>query len=202
MRVNADFDQRVVSRPEDQHWIASPLAGVDRIMLDRVGGEVARATSIVRYAPGSHFSAHTHGGGEEFVVLDGVFSDEHGDYPAGSYVRNPIGTAHAPHSRDGCTNFLKVPPVRGGRSQAEGDPPRSGGLSAWQRSRPERVRSPRLGHRTGRAGALAARCPLRPAPSPGRRGDPGARRHSPGRARPLSRRQLDQEPGRFGGRAL
>jgi anti-sigma factor ChrR (cupin superfamily) len=84
MRVNADFDQRVVSRPEDQHWIASPLAGVDRIMLDRVGGEVARATSIVRYAPGSHFSAHTHGGGEEFVVLDGVFSDEHGDYPAGS----------------------------------------------------------------------------------------------------------------------
>lgn len=69
-------------------------------MLDRMGDEVARATSIVRYAPGSEFSPHTHDGGEEFIVLEGVFQDEHGDYPAGTYVRNPPTTAHRPRSAD------------------------------------------------------------------------------------------------------
>ena len=78
MRLNADFNERVVLRPEDREWVASPMAGVDRQMLDRIGEEVARATSIVRYAPESYFSEHTHGGGEEFFVLEGVFSDEHG----------------------------------------------------------------------------------------------------------------------------
>jgi hypothetical protein len=77
-------------------------------MLDRMGGEVARATSIVRYAPHSHFSPHTHGGGEEFLVLDGVFQDEHGDYKAGSYVRNPPSSRHTPGSEPGCTIFVKL----------------------------------------------------------------------------------------------
>lgn len=108
MRINADFDQRVVIRPGDTEWVASPMPGVERQMLDRIGGEVARATSLVRYAPDSYFSAHTHGGGEEFLVLEGVFSDEHGDYPAGTYVRNPIGSSHTPHSREGCTIFVKL----------------------------------------------------------------------------------------------
>src|SRR6516165_7170873 len=57
--------------------------------VHRIGDEVARATSVVRYAPKSRFSAHIHGGGEEFLVLDGVFQDEHGDFPVGSYIRNP-----------------------------------------------------------------------------------------------------------------
>lgn len=108
MKLNADFDRRVVIRPEDRTWVPSPMVGVERQMLDRVGGEVARATTIVRYAPGSRFSAHTHGGGEEFLVLEGTFSDEHGDYPAGSYVRNPIGSSHAPHSDEGCTILVKL----------------------------------------------------------------------------------------------
>ncbi len=108
MRLNADFSERVVLRPEDRDWVASPMKGVDRQMLDRIGEEVARATSIVRYAPESYFSEHTHGGGEEFFVLEGVFSDEHGDYPAGSYVRNPIGSKHTPHSKEGCTIFVKL----------------------------------------------------------------------------------------------
>ena len=77
-------------------------------MLDRIGDEVARATSIVRYAPGSRFSKHGHELGEEFLVLDGVFSDESGDYPTGSYVRNPPGSSHAPHSDDGCVIFVKL----------------------------------------------------------------------------------------------
>ena len=84
------------------------MAGVQRRKLDRIGDEVARATSLVKYAPQSYFSPHTHGGGEEIFVLDGVFSDEHGDYPAGTYIRNPIGTSHKPHSEDGCVIFVKL----------------------------------------------------------------------------------------------
>jgi anti-sigma factor ChrR (cupin superfamily) len=108
MRVNADFNARVVLTPGDRTWVASPMPGVERQMLDRIGGEVARATSLVRYAPGSRFAEHRHPGGEEFLVLDGVFSDESGDYPAGSYVRNPIGSGHAPHTVPGCTIFVKL----------------------------------------------------------------------------------------------
>lgn len=108
MELNADFDTRVVVHSDDLEWVASPMPGVDRRMLDRIGGEVARATSIVRYAPGSAFSEHTHTGGEEFIVLDGVFQDEHGDFPAGTYVRNPPTTAHTPGSAPGCTIFVKL----------------------------------------------------------------------------------------------
>ncbi|MBY4894030.1 cupin domain-containing protein [Rhodobacteraceae bacterium N5(2021)] len=108
MDLNADFSQRVVVHSDQLDWVASPMPGVDRRMLDRIGGEVARATSIVRYAPGSQFSAHTHTGGEEFIVLEGVFQDEHGDYPAGTYVRNPPTTSHTPGSAEGCTIFVKL----------------------------------------------------------------------------------------------
>ena len=108
MQINSDFSQRVVIRPEQYQFIDSPLAGVSRVMLDRVGAEVARATSIVRYAPGAGFSAHTHDGGEEILVLEGVFSDEHGDYPVGTYLRNPPGTRHQPFSLGGCTLLVKL----------------------------------------------------------------------------------------------
>lgn len=108
MKINADFSERVVINTNDMVWVPSPMAGVDRKMLDRIGEEVARATSIVRYAPESHFAPHIHWGGEEFLVLEGVFSDEHGDYPAGTYVRNPIGSKHTPFSEDGCTILVKL----------------------------------------------------------------------------------------------
>lgn len=108
MEINANFDAPVTVHTKDLVWQASPMAGVDRLMLDRVGAEVARATSIVRYAKGSAFAEHTHSGGEEFVVLDGVFQDEYGDYPAGTYVRNPVGTHHIPRSDPGCTIFVKL----------------------------------------------------------------------------------------------
>ena len=108
MHVNADFDARVLVHAERMDWVPSPMAGVERRMLDRIGGEVARATSIVRFAPGSAFSAHTHAGGEEFLVLDGVFQDEHGDFPVGSYVRNPPTSSHTPASQPGCTIFVKL----------------------------------------------------------------------------------------------
>ena len=85
------------------------MPGVDRMMLDRVGDEVARATSLVRYAPGSTFSPHTHAGGEEILVLEGTFGDEHGLYPAGTYIRNPIGSSHTPHvGARGALIFVKL----------------------------------------------------------------------------------------------
>lgn len=108
MQIRSDFTQRTVLRPGEESFVPSPLPGVTRLMLDREGGEVARATTIVRYEPGSHFSSHDHAAGEEFLVLDGVFSDEHGDYPAGTYVRNPPGSSHAPSSKEGCTLFVKL----------------------------------------------------------------------------------------------
>ncbi|MGB3315613.1 MAG: cupin domain-containing protein [Albidovulum sp.] len=108
MHINADFTRRVVLRAGQIDWLASPMAGVERRPLDRIGGEVARATTIVRFAPGSAFSAHTHGGGEEYIVLDGVFQDEMGDFPTGSYVRNPPTSRHTPASAPGCTIFVKL----------------------------------------------------------------------------------------------
>lgn len=108
MLINADFAKRAVVHASGVDWVPSPVPGVDRKMLDRVGGEVARATSIVRYAPGSRFPAHTHGGGEEFLVLEGVFQDEFGDYPADSYIRNPPTSRHTPGSAPGCTIFVKL----------------------------------------------------------------------------------------------
>ena len=108
MEINADFSKRVVVHSRELEWRPSPMKGVERRMLDRIGGEVARATTIVRYAPDSKFSAHTHTGGEEFIVLDGVFQDEHGDFPVGTYVRNPPTTSHTPGSDEGCTIFVKL----------------------------------------------------------------------------------------------
>ncbi len=108
MELNADFSKSAIVHSDQIEWLASPMAGVDRRMLERIGDEVARATTIVRYAPDSKFSAHVHSGGEEFIVLDGVFQDEYGDYPAGSYIRNPPTSSHTPGSAQGCTIFVKL----------------------------------------------------------------------------------------------
>jgi anti-sigma factor ChrR (cupin superfamily) len=109
MHLNADFSQRVVVRPADYSWVDSPMPGVERMMLDRIGDEVARATSLVRYAPHSIFSEHVHGGGEEFFVLDGEFGDEHELYPAGTYARNLIGSKHSPRvGEQGALIFVKL----------------------------------------------------------------------------------------------
>ena len=108
MLLNADFSRPALVIPTEDDWVCSPESGVDRLMLDRIGDEVARATSLVRYAAGSSFREHLHAMGEEFLVLDGIFSDEHGDYPTGTYVRNPPGSRHSPASRDGCRILVKL----------------------------------------------------------------------------------------------
>jgi anti-sigma factor ChrR (cupin superfamily) len=108
MKIAADFSKREIVHSANLPWRDSPMAGVSRRPLDRVGDEVARATTVVRYAPGSQFSPHIHSGGEEFVVLEGVFQDEHGDYPADSYVRNPPQSSHTPGSEAGCVILVKL----------------------------------------------------------------------------------------------
>ena len=108
MNINADYSQKVVINHHDLSWVASPEPGIERRMLDRLGDELAKATSIVLYQPGSKFQTHTHEFGEEILVLEGVFSDETGDYPAGTYIMNPPGSSHAPFSESGCTLFVKL----------------------------------------------------------------------------------------------
>lgn len=108
MLINADFSLRATVTPTDYRWVASPQPGVERVMLDRVGEEIARATSLVRYARNSSFPSHQHPGGEEILVIEGVFSDEQGDYPAGWYLRNPPGSSHSPRSRQGAVILVKL----------------------------------------------------------------------------------------------
>ncbi|QAX29429.1 cupin domain-containing protein [Leisingera sp. NJS204] len=108
MRINAVFTKRAAVHFDETPWVASPAPGVERKMLDRVGEEVARATTIVRFAPGSAFAPHVHDGGEEFLVLDGVFQDEHGDFPEGSYIRNPPTTSHTPAAAEGAVILVKL----------------------------------------------------------------------------------------------
>ena len=108
MELNADFTKAALVRPGPDQWQPSPLPGVERLMLDRIGEEVARATSLVRYAADSRFSEHTHDLGEEFLVLEGFFSDATGNFGPLAYVRNPPGSAHAPWSAGGTTIFVKL----------------------------------------------------------------------------------------------
>lgn len=108
MKIFANFKQRAVVHTASLEWLASPMHGVKRKPLDRVGSEVARATTIVSYAKGSKFSPHVHSGGEEFLVLDGIFQDDSGDFPVGSYVRNPPQSSHTPRSDEGCIIFVKL----------------------------------------------------------------------------------------------
>ncbi|MEC9205584.1 MAG: cupin domain-containing protein [Pseudomonadota bacterium] len=107
--INQDYNQRVVIDSTKGAWNKSPCKGVERIYLERNDcGENAKATSIVRFAPNSYFEEHTHDGGEELLVLDGIFADEFGKYPKGTYIRNPRGSTHNPYTEDGCTIFVKL----------------------------------------------------------------------------------------------
>lgn len=106
--LNADFSERCVVDSDTLAWQASPSPLVQRRLLERLGGEVARATSIVRYAAGATFDAHLHELGEEIFVIDGTLNDEYGNYGPGTYLKNPPGSSHAPFSEGGCTLFVKL----------------------------------------------------------------------------------------------
>ncbi|PAU65865.1 anti-sigma factor [Pseudomonas sp. PIC25] len=137
MFLNADFSRRAIVAPHQYRWVASPQEGVERVMLDRLGEEKARATSIVRYAPGSSFPHHLHPGGEEVLVLSGTFSEEDEHYPAGWYLRNPPGSSHRPSSREGAVIFVKLRQMRMGeccRVRVDSRDP-----SSWQRQRDREI---------------------------------------------------------------
>lgn len=114
--INMNFSETVVIDSESQSWVASPRAGVLRKPLAREDAERGHATSVVRYDPGASFSAHNHPLGEEILVLEGVFSDETGDYKKGTYFRNPEGFRHAPFSKQGCTILVKLHQFQDGDS--------------------------------------------------------------------------------------
>ena len=107
-QIHADLGQRAMVDTAALPWVAAPSPGVHRRMVERDGGEVARATSIVRYDPGSTFPTHTHELGEELLVLEGEFADETGRYSAGTFIKNPPGSAHAPRSEPGCELLVKL----------------------------------------------------------------------------------------------
>ncbi|MGA7980559.1 MAG: cupin domain-containing protein [Chromatiaceae bacterium] len=106
--INADLSARVLVDTEVMSWEPSPSGTVWRKPLYRRDGENGPVTSIVRYVPGGSFRAHSHPEGEEILVLDGVFSDEHGDYPEGTFLLNPHGSRHSPRSQSGCTLFVRL----------------------------------------------------------------------------------------------
>lgn len=106
--LRMDFDRFEVVDTGALPETPAPVAGITRRMIERDGGEVARATSIVRYAPGASFPAHVHDLGEEILVLEGSFSDEHGTYGTGTYVRSPPGSSHHPRTDEGCLLFVKL----------------------------------------------------------------------------------------------
>lgn len=106
--INFDFSRKTVINTRGAEWVETKTDGVRRILLCREAAESGHATSIVQYAPGARFSQHSHPLGEEILVLEGTFSDEYGDYPKGSYLRNPPGSHHAPYSENGCLLFVKL----------------------------------------------------------------------------------------------
>ncbi|WP_340118002.1 cupin domain-containing protein [Pelagibius sp. 7325] len=106
--LNSDFSRPAAMETAAMEWQASPSPTVWRKRLDLVDGEFSRVTSVVRYDANSAFHEHGHPQGEEILVLDGVFSDEHGDYPAGTFLLNPQGFRHAPFSKEGCIIFVKL----------------------------------------------------------------------------------------------
>jgi anti-sigma factor ChrR (cupin superfamily) len=106
--LRADFSRAEVVDTNTLPWVDSPAMGVQRKLIERDGGEAARATSLVRYAPGARFAEHHHPLGEEILVLAGTFADEHGVYPTGTYLKNPPDSSHAPFTEQGCTLLVKL----------------------------------------------------------------------------------------------
>lgn len=108
MLINHDFSHQAVVTPEEYQWVFSPQRGIERVMLDRIGTEQARATSLVKFFPNTVFPEHQHPDGEEILVISGVFSEGNAHYPAGWYLRNPHGSSHCPSSKDGAVIFVKL----------------------------------------------------------------------------------------------
>ena len=117
INFNMDLSQKIIINTRERDWTDSPSSLVKRIPLERDGAESGRVTSVVEYKPGAKFQEHHHPRGEEILVLDGVFSDEHGEYPKGTYIRNPPNSSHAPFSENGCLLLVKLDQFQDGDSK-------------------------------------------------------------------------------------
>ena len=107
--IAGDLSNRAFADTNLMAWTPTPSGTVWRKRIHLVGApESGQVTSVVRYEPHSEFPEHDHPEGEEIFVLEGVFSDEHGDWPAGTYLLNPEGFRHKPFSGPGCSLFVKL----------------------------------------------------------------------------------------------
>ena len=96
---------RVVIDTNRADWLPGLVPGLSVMPLHEFGAE---HVALVRWAPGTVFNPHTHFGGEEILVLEGSFEDEHGTYPKDSWVRSPSMSRHHPFTKDGCSILVKV----------------------------------------------------------------------------------------------
>lgn len=106
--INANFHLPVSVKTNVFDWQGFTKAGIRQRSLERLVGRHSRLTAVAQFAAGQVFKKIAHEHGVEFLVLSGKFSDEHGDYGVGSYVRNPAAAYRMPFTRDGCTVLLKV----------------------------------------------------------------------------------------------
>ena len=108
-QINADFSRFSVAHIDSMKWVQSPAAGVwrKRVYMDGPveGGKV---TSLVRYDAGARFPEHGHPGGEEILVLEGIFSDQHGHFGKGWHLLNPSDSRHESYSENGCLVLVKL----------------------------------------------------------------------------------------------
>jgi anti-sigma factor ChrR (cupin superfamily) len=98
-------DSHLVIDTKATPWYPGLVPGLEVMPLHGFGSE---HVALVRWAPGTVFPAHGHPGGEEILVLEGVFQDDQGSYGAGSWLRNPPGSQHRPWSDAGCTIWVKT----------------------------------------------------------------------------------------------
>jgi ChrR Cupin-like domain len=106
--LNMDYGKTVIISAADQQWVESPIEGITRCQFEREQNESGWATSLVRYNPGTQFPEHRHSGGEQIYILEGIFSDNTGSYPADTYLQNPIGSMHNPYSKEGTLIFVRL----------------------------------------------------------------------------------------------
>ena len=97
--------ERVVVDTRKATWFPGLVPGLAVMPLSAFETE---HTALVRWAPGTVFNPHRHHGGEEILVVDGVFEDGHGRYPKGTWLRSPHLSQHQPFSTEGCTILVKT----------------------------------------------------------------------------------------------
>jgi anti-sigma factor ChrR (cupin superfamily) len=99
-------DSSVVKRDTaNMAWLPGMVSGLSVLPLHQHQHE---HVALVRWQPDTYFQQHAHFGGEEILVLSGVFEDEFGHYPAGTWIRSPHMSRHQPYSRTGCTIYVKT----------------------------------------------------------------------------------------------